>query len=85
MYFDKILYAFILISLLGITRNSVVNKIVILPLALKRFISQDEISPFTQNYFKICQNGDNGSHFIVKTNLISSQKTHPIRLLVQTN
>ena len=33
---------------------SVVNKIVILPLALKRFISQEEISPFSQNFFKIC-------------------------------
>ena len=34
--------------------NSVVNIIVILPLALKRFIFQEEISPFSQNYFKIC-------------------------------
>ena len=35
-------------------RDSVVNKIVILRLALKRFISQEEIFSFSQNYFKIC-------------------------------
>ena len=57
-------------------------------MALKRFISQEEISSYSQNYFKICWNGDDGSfiyYFIVKTNLLSSQRTHSIWLLVQTN
>ena len=42
------------------------------PLALKRNISQEEIYPFSQNYFQICQNGDDGSLFIVRSNLLSS-------------
>ena len=64
---------------------SLVNEISILPLALQRNIPQEEIYPFSQNYFQICLNGDDGSLFIVRSNLVSSQKTNLIRLPVQTN
>ena len=61
---------YILIKLLYyILGKSVVNNIVVLPLAIKRFISQEEISPFSQNYFKIVETVMM-SHFLlfVRTN-----------------
>ena len=47
---------------------------------LKRFISQDKIYPFSQNYLKICCDGDDGSLFIVKTNLLQSNSVQLLKM-----
>ena len=73
-----------LLSELGITRNSVVYKIVILPLALKRSPKRRYL-PLARTILEFVETVMMGHFFIVKTNLLSSHKTHPIWLFVQTN